>query len=260
MADPLTGAKLKLERANEHLDAFEAEGGNYLGGEFYMLVRDDSAEGTVFQLWIKEEPPPRLSVILGDCVHNLRSFLDHIAWQLVLANDETPDEKTSFPIWDRPPRDGTFRPPSCRGMSNDALALVERMQPYHEQDRAPEHVLSFIRELSNTDKHRTLNLTAASLKGIRVRLLLGPNEEVFAEHDLPSGIFRHRSQVASFPIRPDLLMTAAVKIEARGDSFLALKEPGPWGQEEPILHLLEKTYRALRYGVLPQIETLPEMR
>ena len=260
MADWLIGARLKLDRANEHLDAFEAEMGRYLDSDIYMLVRDDKADGTVFHLWIKEEPPPRLSVILGDCVHNLRSSLDHIAWQLVLANGQTPGEDTSFPIWDRPPRDGVFSRKSCRGMSKDALALIERMQPYQAGENSTEHVLWFLRELSNTDKHRTLNLTAASLKGIRVRLLWGPEEQVIAEFNLPGGIFRHRAEVASFPIRPDVILSEDVKVESSGDKFIALKDPGPWGQEEPILTLLEKTYRAVRFGILPEIEALPEMR
>src|SRR6267378_798859 len=98
MTHRLDGASLKLDRANEHLDAFEAEATRYLNGDIFMLVRDDSAEGTAFAFWVKDEPPPRLSVILGDCLHNLRSALDHIAWQLVLANGEKPGRDTAFPI------------------------------------------------------------------------------------------------------------------------------------------------------------------
>src|SRR5262249_16108456 len=142
MADRLAGAKLKLDRANEHLDTLEAEIGRYLSGDFYMLVRDDKSDRTIFHLWIKEEPPPSLSIILGNCAHNLRSSLDHIAWQLILANGETPDKHTAFPILDRPPRAGLSVLKATRGMSKDALAVIERVQPYHAGERAPEHFLS----------------------------------------------------------------------------------------------------------------------
>ena len=54
MTHPLDGARLKLERANEHLDALESETTRYLAGDIFMLVRDDSADGTVFELWVKE--------------------------------------------------------------------------------------------------------------------------------------------------------------------------------------------------------------
>ncbi len=256
MADRLDGARLKLERANEHLDALEAEIGRYLAGDFYMLVRDEKPDRTIFHLWVKEEPPPRLSVILGDCVHNLRSSLDYVAWQLVIANGGVPDDNTAFPIWDRKPRDGVFAPKSCAGMSKDALALIEGMQPYQAGDRARQHVLWFVRELSNTDKHRTLNLTAASVSGMNVRLFVGSREHTAI---IPGGIFRHRAEVASFPIPADVMERDYVKVESRGDSFIALKDVGPWG-EEPILRLLEQAYRLIRFGLLPQIEALPEMQ
>ncbi len=261
MANPrLDGVRLKLARAEEHLDALEAEMGRYLDGDVYILVRDEKCDRTVWHLWIKEEPPARFSILLGDCIHNLRSALDHIAWQLVLANGAAPDEDTAFPIWDREPRDGVFAPKAIRGMSKDALTLIESVQPYQAGDRASEHVLCFIRGLSNTDKHRTLNLTAASLKGINVRILFGPDERVLHESSVPAGIFRHRAEVASFPLRTDEITRDDVKVESRGDMFIALKEPGPWGPEEPILTLAEQASRYLRFAVLPAVEALPEMK
>jgi hypothetical protein len=50
-------------------------------------------------IWKVNHPPPLpLSVLLGVFLHNLRSSLDHIAWQLVLDNGGTPVKKTSFQI------------------------------------------------------------------------------------------------------------------------------------------------------------------
>ncbi len=40
----------------------------------------------------------------GDIVHNLRSALDHLAFQLVLAGGHTPTTETAFPVWKIPPR------------------------------------------------------------------------------------------------------------------------------------------------------------
>src|SRR5437879_6743083 len=105
-----------------------------------MLARDDKPDRTVFRLWVKEEPPPRLSVLLGDCVHNLRSSLDHIVWQLVLANGRSPGKHAQFPILDKPPK-GIFSPNDIRGVSEEARALIESVQPYQAGARAREHFL-----------------------------------------------------------------------------------------------------------------------
>ena len=69
MGHPLDGLRLKLARAEEHLRALDDEVRHYLEGDFYTLVRDDGAPSSVFHLWIKEQPPARLSILLGDCLH-----------------------------------------------------------------------------------------------------------------------------------------------------------------------------------------------
>ena len=38
------------------------------------------------------------SLILGDLLHNLRSALDHLAWQLVVDGGGTPSQDTNFPV------------------------------------------------------------------------------------------------------------------------------------------------------------------
>ncbi|MDA8303258.1 MAG: hypothetical protein M0005_17365 [Actinomycetota bacterium] len=43
-------------------------------------------------------PPARLAALIGDCVHNLRSALDHLATYLLEANGARPSPGTHFPI------------------------------------------------------------------------------------------------------------------------------------------------------------------
>jgi hypothetical protein len=257
MASPvLDGIRAKLKRAEEHLDVLEAEMGNYLGGDIYILVRDEKPDRTIFHLWIKAEPPLRFSILLGDCCHNLRSALDHIVWQMVLANKQTPDENTAFPIWDKPPQ-GIFAPKAIRGISKEACALIESLQPYQDGQQASEHVLWFIKTLSNTDKHRTLNLTVASISDLNVKLITSSREHTAT---IPRGVFRHGAEVASFAIPSDEIVREDVRVESRGDIFIALKDPGPWGPEEPILTLMEQASRYMRFALLPAVERLPEMQ
>ena len=105
---------------------------------------------------------PMVAVIVGDIVHNLRSALDHLAWQLVLLDGRPPNENTAFPIHlsslnkNGNPRNLTI-PPGIR--RSDIMDVVERMQPYDafrhghppETDR-----LGILQRLNNIDKHRLL--------------------------------------------------------------------------------------------------------
>ena len=93
-----------------------------------------------------------------------------------------------------------------------------------------------------------------------MRILVGPEERVVAESASPAGIFRHSAEVATFPIQPEYVLRDDVKVESRGDQFIALKESGPWGPEGPVLTLIEQASRYLRFAALPAVAALPEMQ
>jgi|SRR5580704_486461 hypothetical protein len=110
-------------------------------------------------------------VMFGDAIHNLRSALDHLVWQLVLVNKKRPSGSNQFPIcdtganyWSAGWKDGK-KTPSTRerrleGVSDAHKALIDEAQPYRA--RVPPsaiHALSALRDLSNYDKHRLVHLT-----------------------------------------------------------------------------------------------------
>ena len=54
------------------------------------------------QVWVYRGEVPTApiswSVSFGEILYNLRSSLDHLVWQLVLANGQTPGRHNAFPI------------------------------------------------------------------------------------------------------------------------------------------------------------------
>lgn len=100
----ITGVRLKLSRGLEHLMALDDAIATYLDGDPVKIIREiDSRHPgrVVLSLALKIEPPKTLSAVIGDCVHNLRTALDHLAWQLVVANGGVPREgeaELSFPL------------------------------------------------------------------------------------------------------------------------------------------------------------------
>jgi hypothetical protein len=103
---------------------------------------------------------------MGDVIYDLRSALDHLAWQLVIANGGTPvtpednaGPSTAFPIFhSKEGAKGGPRPPVsiAGGVNTAALAVIERLQPYHRVDDPQLDPLWQLSELCNTDKHRLL--------------------------------------------------------------------------------------------------------
>jgi hypothetical protein len=65
-----------------------------------------------------------------DCVHNLRSALDHLAIVLVRDGGGTPGEYTAFPISRDRTHIETRAIQRLEGASAAAIKIVKRLKPY----------------------------------------------------------------------------------------------------------------------------------
>jgi hypothetical protein len=172
MADGLDGARARIERAKEHLADLAALADAFLErGACDLTSHTDQETGRVsIRAKAREHPPPRIGIILGDCVHSLRSALEYVAWQLVLANDNTPTNETGFPVLPkRPKSDEALRQHvKVMGMAADAIDWIAGMQPYTLLDHSPPgdpalHWLALLHQLDIEDKHHAVNLTLVSI-------------------------------------------------------------------------------------------------
>lgn len=128
---------------------------------------------------IVKQPPVDLSLLIGDCVHNMRAALDHIAYQLAINCMETLSESEAksieFPIisnpddFDRMTKKG--KPAYGTGLAKIQYAdpavrpLIEAMQPYNGGDW---ELLALLHDLDRIDKHRELALSIAMSQSIEV--------------------------------------------------------------------------------------------
>lgn len=126
-----------------------------------------------YRLTVSERPVLNTSLVLGDSLHNYHSALDSLYFAVLNAvadrNGKTIPEqlqrKLSFPIWKSEDKFETTY--GLLDFGNDALIEdLRRHQPFNsginEIDQAlgyaMNHPLEQLRELSNKDKHRTLNI------------------------------------------------------------------------------------------------------
>lgn len=156
----LNGFDVKVERARLHLDALHDANQRLLLDPAYKFVGQIYRNGLDHVYFADNPPSPDATwaLIIGDCVHNLRSALDHLAWQLVILAGNTPTEQTQFPISPK-----LCTPKVAGGISGQATRLIESIQPKHRRNPIGERLWR-IRVLDIIDKHRQLLAVAAVVR------------------------------------------------------------------------------------------------
>lgn len=157
----------KLDRADEHLNVLDDLIGSYFAEKPYRISAEEWTEGDYWNyatyLHVATFPPDHIwGPIIGDAVHNLRSVLDHLAWNLATdqARASTP-RRIEFPIFlDNPHEDAEIRGAFMKKLNclrPEAHAVIDGAQPYKTGDS--HHPLWLLQTLWNTDKHRALHTT-----------------------------------------------------------------------------------------------------
>ncbi len=156
MPDRLLSTIAKIERAKEHVRNLKDEIGTFWSSNRYVITPEDDPEtgDEVFRFHGDLQLPPHWGVIIGETVHNLRSALDHLAWQLVLANGGKPNRATEFPIFEVSDEYESKVEGKIKGASNEAVCIAKSLKLYKGgNDIFAVHRLNII------DKHRMLVTT-----------------------------------------------------------------------------------------------------
>jgi hypothetical protein len=171
----ITGARLKAERAGVHLKEFEAMADNFINEHSHIYSRKlnpQNLDNYIYEFPPYPPPPMDLAVVLGDVTHNLRSALDHIAWQLALLHTAEPIPATAFPILlDTSSKNVDRWKTLTKDILPDAKRVIEAVQPYHRGDAAKYDGLWIPHLLWNEDKHRFVATTPSRLT---VPVFIGP--------------------------------------------------------------------------------------
>jgi hypothetical protein len=78
---------MKLARAQEHLEALNAEIDEFRKVDAYTVTFEpsDDRRQVAVKLVVLRNLPPEWGILIGDCIHNLRGALDHLAFALPRA-------------------------------------------------------------------------------------------------------------------------------------------------------------------------------
>jgi hypothetical protein len=157
----LINARIKLRRAQEHLEELDREIRLWSAGDPYRIRIASDPSGTVHELIVAvdcEPDGPRWAVLVGDCAHNLRSALDHLIWTI---SGTDPPERFEFPIFKTPVRrravglEYSFRNKIEGVTAKPIRDLIEQCQPCNVKGAPPERdVLWMLHRLDVVDRRR----------------------------------------------------------------------------------------------------------
>jgi hypothetical protein len=182
----------KHRRAQTHLHALRDEVSIFLDDNPYEIVaeRDDERSQYVFRVTGIKPPPADLGLVIGDCIHNLRSALDHLAYDLAVlgvlmprdgpSRDLTDDEARSveFPIFNESEKFANNGAQKVRLLRAGEQTRIRELQPFNAWDMsiwgrnvpaAVPQAIERLHALEIRDKHRTLH---ATWQAVTVRLTI----------------------------------------------------------------------------------------
>ena len=158
--------RVKAERAKRHLCDLEVARNSFLNSNPYRIECESNPQTgyNIYRVFDIQSTPVEIGLIVGDAIHNLRSALDHLAYQLVISNGKIPTKQTAFPVFDDATKYKAGLAGKVSGMAKSAIDEIDAAEPYQGGKGAGLWVLHY---LDIADKHHALlipliNVTGAS--------------------------------------------------------------------------------------------------
>lgn len=158
---------MKIAHAREHLHSLKKDVGLYLESNpcAIGLRRDPESRRLVYFVDHIGATPLRFSLLLGDVLQNLRSALDHLAFQLVwVGSGKLPSNHVYFPIADNRSKYVEQRRWQLKGAAPQAIAQVDALSPYRDGNE----LLWKLHRLSIVDKHRVLITAGSAFRSVNI--------------------------------------------------------------------------------------------
>lgn len=219
MVGSVVGPRLKLERAKRHIDELAPLVRDFLAGNPYEIIEETDPETGKHSARVKihADPDPGWSLVIGDAIHNLRSALDLLYYQLVIANRKTPSTRDEFLISNS---EADFhngaRPILWKRVGNQAFEIIrDRVKPY----RGGNNALWCLHQLDIVDKHRLLLVLGSASPALIVAMKDTAGDD-FASLTLPT--------TTPWPLKDGDNLPAPTIVGQAGEPELEVKFKAPF--------------------------------
>ena len=197
--------QLRLDRAAEHLESIKTQARIWSQGNPCRVWTEPDLQSSYKFVWaeVLKPPPITLAPVVGDCLHNLRSALDNLAFELALAHKGAKMSKSiannsQFPIFRTKDGFDNKSKPMIRGIHPKARTFIEGLQPYNRGNMPiTTSSLWWLRELSNSDKHRLPHLAVAAAHQVT---LISTHATSLSAAEISTEPFEGRAVIAKFDV------------------------------------------------------------
>lgn len=245
----LDSVRQKIIRAAEHCKSLEAEATRYFSANPGEVVTEEEPHSHRIVLKFSERIPVPVAVplIIGDVLQNLRSSLDYLVWELVLAAKNNPGDKHMFPICNSIEAfEGQLKRGRLDGVAPEAIAEIKGLQPYHhgqDKEKAPIRVLE---TFTNINKHRRILVTVLAAHYARTEFI-----GTQTGHSVQSSL-TPRYHDAEIAISPEPVLGDMMEVKGKAFFFITFNERPAEGHE--ISGLLFQLWHFVNESVVPKFE------
>jgi len=198
MVAPIDQIRLKIARSKRHLGELEDSSSTFLRGRSYNVAtkRDLETRRLIYFVSRVNEVPLTIAVVAGEVVQNLRSALDHLAFQLVLVGTRgaVPMRHVYFPIADSLQKYEEIKRDYLKGVKPEAMRAVDAVKPY----RGGTDALWRLHRLNIIDKHRLLLMVGSAFRSFD----LGAAMQQHIKNAFPTFVQERDIQLPPFFVRP----------------------------------------------------------
>lgn len=247
----LNRIRAKVDRANQHIRNLEGGLRDLRQAEPYKIGAKRDPQTGQLNIHVLNVPtiPSVASAITGDALQNMRSALDHLAYELWLLGPAGgkggPAKHVYFPIAEDATKYKAEAPGKVQGMRKEAIKAIDAIKPYGTGNRnTPGDTLWRLHYLNIVDKHRALMLVGSAFRSLNFSPVLEaawPDDPKRPKPALPPFFLRPMNR--QFPLKVgDVLFShapneeVAQKMEFRFEE--AFGEPGI-AEGEPLLETLQ---------------------
>jgi hypothetical protein len=230
MSKPIERIQAKITRAKKHIQDFQLGARAFYDTDPYEVgtKEDPNTRQRVYYVTKADSVPDTLASIAADIIQNLRSPLDQIVYQLVVAAGGPKSEKVYYPI-----RDLAAHYPSARGaiakyVRKEVIHAIDATEPYKD---GKGHAIWRLNALNNPDKHQLLIGAGVFHVGIDFTPFFKDSmgDEATAVQALPPVIFHVANKVVPLNVGNELFrepIDLKVKNERRFTFDISLNAPG----------------------------------
>jgi hypothetical protein len=162
--------------------------------------RNPETRHLIYYLVSVADVPPCVAAIAGEVLQSLRSALDLVAYQLVLAGNGKPGafDKISYPIFASLRDYEAGKAGRIPGLSKPAIKVVDATKPY----KGGNDPLWQIHKLNIVDKHRLMLTVGSRFQSLDLGYFMSRQmREAFPERDVPTLSTFLRPADSMFPLK-----------------------------------------------------------